>query len=308
MRHDWRGPSLILGAAALWSTGGLGIKSLDLFPLTTAGWRSVFALAALLAVGGWRALTGAALKRRAVLGTAASYALTLVLFVSATRLTTAANAILLQYTSPLWVIALSHVFPHERPRARDYAVASGCLAGLALFFMDRVSTEGLWGMLLAIASGLTMACLIVGLRHEGLRGAQSSSTAAVLLGNGLCILMCSPWMASGFAEVSAANWTVIGSLGVFQLGLPYILFSRGLRQVTALQATLLGLIEPLLNPFWVWLGTGERPGPWANVGGGIIILCLVVDLFTRRSPVPAEDGPPPAEADSEKIESSRTGT
>ncbi len=288
MRQDWRGPSLILAAAALWSTGGLGIKSVNLFPLTTAGWRSAFALVPLLAVGGRRRLSLSALKRHAVLGTAFSYALTLILFVSATRLTTAANAILLQYTSPLWVIALSHVFPHERPQARDYAIAGGCLAGLALFFLDKASAEGLWGMVIAIASGLTMACLIVGLRYEGLRGALSSSRAAVILGNSMCVCICSPWMASGLLAMTRTDWMVIGTLGAFQLGLPYLLFSNGLRHVTALQATLLGLVEPLLNPLWVWLGTGERPGFWANVGGAIIILCLAIDLLTRR---PARPGP-----------------
>ncbi|NWG14545.1 MAG: EamA family transporter [Acidobacteria bacterium] len=281
MKQDIRGPLSILAAAALWSTGGLGIKRVHLFPLTTAGWRSVFALAALLAVGGWRELSLTALKRRAVLGTACSYALTLILFVSATRLTTAANAILLQYTSPLWVIALSHIFRQERPSRRDIAVAGGCLVGLALFFLDKISPEGFRGMIAAIASGLTMACLIVGLRHEGLRGAQSSSTAAVLAGNALCILACSPWMVSGLPSMTGANWAVIATLGIFQLGLPYLLFSKGLRHVTALQATLLGLVEPLLNPLWVWLGTGETPGCWAIAGGATIISCLAADLSTR---------------------------
>ena len=279
---------MILAAAALWSTGGLGIKRVDLFPLTIAGWRSAFALAALLAVGSRRQLSLSALKRRAVLGTAFSYALTLILFVSATRLTTAANAILLQYTSPLWVIALSHVFPHERPQRRDYAVAGACLAGLALFFLDKASAEGFWGIIIAVASGLTMACLIVGLRYEGLRGALSSSTAAVILGNSLCVFICAPWMVSGLPAMTGTNWAVIGALGTFQLGLPYLLFSKGLHHVTALQATLLGLVEPLLNPLWVWLGTGERPGFWANVGGAIIILCLVMDLLTRRPAVPGK--------------------
>ncbi len=288
MRRDWRGPSFILAAAALWSTGGLGIKSVNLFPLTIAGWRSVFASVALLVVGGRHEMSLSALRRGAVLGTAFSYALSLILFVSATRLTTAANAILLQYTSPLWVIALSQFLPRERPQGRDYVVAGGCLAGLALFFLDKASAEGFWGMIIAIASGLTMACLIVGLRYEGLRGALSSSTLAVLFGNALCVFFCSPWMVSSLPAMTGANWAVLGTLGAFQLGLPYLLFSKGLRHVTALQATLLGLVEPLLNPFWVWLGTGERPGFWASVGGSIIILCLAIDLLTRRSPLPSE--------------------
>ena len=176
---DWRGPACILAAAVLWSTGGLGIKSLELSPLTIAGWRSAFALPILLIACGRQAAALASLRRRSIAAIALFYALTLILFVSATRLTTAANAILLQYTSPLWVLALSRPFLHERPRGRDKVVATVCLCGLALFFMDKMTSQGALGMLIAIGSGFTMACLILGLRHESRRGVGSASMEAV---------------------------------------------------------------------------------------------------------------------------------
>lgn len=280
----WRGAPLVLAAAVLWSTGGLGIKSLALSPLTTAGWRSAFALPALLLAGGWRGTRLTEFRRRPVAAIALSYAVTLILFVSATRLTTAANAILLQYTSPLWVILLSRPVLHERPRARDYAVAAGCLAGLILFFLEALTPRGMLGIVLAIGSGFTMACLVLGLRHEGRRGPDSASLTAVMFGNALCALISSPWMAAGLPLMGNREWTILALLGLFQVGFSYVLFSSGIRHLTALRAILLGLVEPLLNPLWVWLGNGERPGSWAIAGGAVIIACLAVDSLTRRAP------------------------
>ena len=280
----WRGAAFVLAAAVLWSTGGLGIKSLALSPLTTAGWRSVFALPVLLVAGGWRRGGLSELRHRPISLTALSYALTLMLFVSATRLTTAANAILLQYTSPLWVMLLSYPVLHERPGARDYAVAAGCLAGLTLFFLDELTPRGTLGTVLAVASGFTMACMVLGLRHEGRRGADSASLTAVLFGNALCASMCAPWMVSGIPLIGTQGWIVLALLGSFQLGVSYVLFSHGLRHVTALRAILLGLVEPLLNPLWVWLGSGESPSAWTIAGGAVIIVCLAVESLTRREP------------------------
>jgi drug/metabolite transporter (DMT)-like permease len=279
---SWRGVALVLAAAVLWSTGGLGIKSLALSPLTTAGWRSVFALPVLLLAGGWRRAGQPEFRHRPISVTALFYALTLILFVSATRLTTAANAILLQYTSPLWVMLLSYPVLHERPRAREYYVATGCLAGLTLFFLDELTPRGTLGMALALASGLTMACMVLGLRHEGRRGTDSASLTAVLFGNALCALICSPWMAKALPRIGTTDWIVLALLGSFQIGVSYVLFSHGLRHVTALRAILLGLVEPVLNPVWVWLGNGERPSNWTMAGGAIILVCLAAESLMSR--------------------------
>ena len=282
--RGWQGAVFVLAAAVLWSTGGLGIKSLELSPLTTAGWRSAFALPVLLLAAGRQRAGWSALRHLPISVTALFYALTLMLFVSATRLTTAANAILLQYTSPLWVMALSYPVLHERPDARDYGVGAACLAGLTLFFLDELTPRGTLGIMLAAASGLTMACMVLGLRHEGRRGADSASLTAVLFGNALCALVCSPWMVSGLPLMGAKDWSILALLGSFQIGLAYIFFSRGLRHVTALRAILLGLIEPLLNPLWVWFGNGEKPSDWAVAGGAVIILALVSGALKRRAP------------------------
>jgi drug/metabolite transporter (DMT)-like permease len=289
-RDAWRGTALVLAAAVLWSTGGLGIKSLALFPLATAGWRSSFALPVLLLAGSRPITALSGLKRGWITATALFYALTLMLFVSATRLTTAANAILLQYTSPLWVMFLSYPVLRERPRGRDYAVAAVCLAGLALFFLDELTPGGTLGIVCAAGSGFTMGCMVLGLRYEGRQGSTSASLTAVLLGNALCALICSPWMASSLPLIGPWDWLILALLGLFQIGISYVLFSGGLVYLTALRAILLGLVEPLLNPIWVWLGNGEMPGNWAIAGGAVIIACLAVDSLTRPALRPRVTG------------------
>jgi drug/metabolite transporter (DMT)-like permease len=272
---------LILAAAALWSTGGLGIKNLEFPPLAIAGWRSLFALPILLLflLRGARATVA---KNRSVLATAVAYCLTVTLFVAANRLTTAANAILLQYTSPLWVIVLSIPLLHEKPHRRDYLTASGCFAGLLFFFVDELTFAGRLGNVIAVGSGLTMACLVVGLRFQGMQGAQSSALTSVVFGNLLCALVCSPWMAASFSSFGPRDWQILFSLGTFQIGVAYVFFSAGIRHVTALRATLLGLLEPILNPIWVALGNGEIPGAGAAIGGGIILVTVIVDGAVRR--------------------------
>ena len=279
----WRGPALIVAAAVLWSTGGLGIKSLPLFPMIITGWRSLFALPVLAVFNrGSRArLSMPAMP--SVVATAVAYAATLCFFVAATRLTTAANAILLQSSSPLWVILLSIVVLHEIPHRRDYLVAAGCLAGLTLFFFDKLTPEGLLGIIFGLLSACTMACFVTGLRFQGRRGRESAALASVLFGNVLCIIVCLPWMLGSYSAIQGRQWVILAALGSMQLALPYALFSAGIRHVTALRATLLALIEPILNPVWVALGSGETPGAWALVGGCFILGSLALDALIPRA-------------------------
>jgi drug/metabolite transporter (DMT)-like permease len=276
------GAILVLLAAVLWSSGGLGIKNLDIPALATAGWRSFFAIPVLLAFGGIRYLRPAVVRQPAVIPTGVACMLTICLFVAANRLTTAANAILLQYTSPVWVILLSFPVLHEKPHRRDYMLAAACLSGLVFFFLDELSLDGMLGNLLAVITGMTMACMIVGLRFQGLRGKQSPALLSILLGNMLCMAVCSPWMIVALPAMGAREWGILAALGSLQIGISYVFFSAGLRYVSALRATLLGLVEPLLNPVWVALGKGEIPGAGAVAGGIIILVSLVADALTRN--------------------------
>lgn len=282
----WRGPLLVFGAALLWSSGGLGIKFLagDLSALAITGWRSLFALPLLFVAGGMLRGGGAVLRRPVVIGTAIAYASTLTLFVTATTLTTAANAILLQYTAPFWVLLWGLFRGEERPRRREVLLALGCFAGLGLFFVDRVSATGLRGILFAIVSGVAMGAMTVGLRAIGREGVGTTAFVAVLLGNVVCTVVCLPAMVASAPRIAPLQWGVLAGLGLFQIALPYILFSVGVREVPALRATILAMIEPLLNPLWVAIGTGEIPGIGTSVGGGIILFCLVLDALVPRRP------------------------
>jgi drug/metabolite transporter, DME family len=280
--RKWLGPVLIVGAATLWSSGGVGIKSIPAHPLVTAGWRSFFAIPVLIALGGMRNTRISDIRRPAFLATSLAYATTLILFVSATRLTTAANAILLQYTAPVWVMALSVPLLHEKLCRRDYLVAAGCILGLVFFFLDRLTFAGLLGNIFAMLTGFTLACLIVGLRHHGTQEGQSTAVSTVLLGNLFCVIVCSPWMKSGMQTLRGRDWSILVFLGALQIAVPYVMFAAGLRHLPALRATLLAFAEPILNPVWVMLGTGEFPGTGAVAGGCVILTCLVADAVLRQ--------------------------
>jgi drug/metabolite transporter (DMT)-like permease len=292
---SWKGPMFILSAAVLWSAAGLGIKSLALPAMATAGFRSAFSLPVIAAFGSG-SFRLALLKRPAVLATAVAYCLTICLFVAANRMTTAANAILLQYSSPVWVSLLSYPVLREKPHRRELTVAGVCLAGLGVFFLGRLDPRGLVGMILALGSGLAMACLVMGLRHEGRRGEESATGPVVIFGNLLCVVVGLPFMVATLPVMTNRDWLLLALLGTFQLGLAYVLFSAGLRRVPALRATVLGLIEPLLNPLWVAIGAGEYPGLATVAGGTVVLGCLVVDTLIPRRIQDPEEGLPHGEA------------
>ena len=262
--EHYRGVVMLLAAAILWSSGGLLIKSVDWHPLAIAGARSAIAA---LVIG--LAFRGEKLNfsRPQLLG-AAGYACTVMLFVSATKLTTAANAILIQYTSPVFVAILGAWFLGEKPRTTDWITIAVVFGGLILFFLDKMSAGGLLGNLLALASGFAMAVMTVSMRKQK----DSSPFGSVLLGNLATVVFGLPFMLGSSPDLS--GWIAIVLLGVFQLGLSYMLYSVAIKYVTALEAILITTIEPILNPVWVFLMLGEQPGPWALVGGLVIIAAI----------------------------------
>jgi drug/metabolite transporter (DMT)-like permease len=251
----------ILAAAALWSSAGAAIKLSQLGGWQLAAGRSLVAGAVLaLLFSGSRRLP----SRKGWL-VASAYAATVVLFVVANKLTTSANAIFLQDTAPLYVLALSPVLLKERATRGELAAVPVFIAGLALFFVDRLEPGQLLGNVLALVSGLSFALCIL-----GLRAVPSEGQAILVWGNLLAGVGALAPALDGPTPTATDLWIVL-FLGTFQLGLSYALFQYGVRHTPAVEASLLVLLEPVLNPIWTFLFTGERPGSWALLGGTIIL-------------------------------------
>lgn len=198
----------------------------------------------------------------------AGYAACLITFVVATRWTTAANAIFLQYSGVVWVLLFSPAVLKEPFRRRDAVAVAVALAGMALFFVGKLS-YGRAGDWIALLSGGFFAVLVVSLRKQGETGAR----AAVTYGNVLGAAALLPWVVRDLA-LTPRSAAILAFLGVFQIALAYVLFVGGLQYVTATQASLIGMVEPVCNPIWVFLAIGERPSPFA-VAGGIVVLAAI---------------------------------
>ena len=268
---------LLLLTALGWSLGGVLMKLVDWPPLAVGGGRGLVAAVFLLIIGG-RGLrfTWSPLQ----LATAVAYTGCTILFAAATKLTTAANAILLQYTAPVWVALFGAWLLQERATRADWWTMAAAFVGMAIFLYDGLRFNDLAGILLAIASGVAFAAMILLLRKQR----AVSTIEPVIIGNLLGFFI-------GLPSICAAPWpdnrSIIALLvlGVFQLGIPYLLYARAIRHVTALEAVLIPVIEPILNPIWVMLVIGEKPSPLA-LGGGAIVLGAVtwraIDSVRKR--------------------------
>ncbi len=286
-----RATARVLLAAMLWSTGGLGVKSVTASPLSLAGWRSLFAVPVLLLAAvvesrrrGLRLL--ATLRRPYVWGAAASYAVMVICFVVSAKLTTAANAILLQYTGPIYVALFSWPLLRERVRPVDWVATVGCVLGMVLFFLDKVSAEGRLGNLVAILSGLGFAGVPLLMRMEqrvqgpGWKGEAASPFVAMALGNLMAVVVCGRSMLGGPMH-GAAAWVIVVLLGTVQMGAAYWLYGAAVGRLPAIRSTLLATIEPILNPVWVVLVNGERPSTYAIAGGAVILASVTASALAR---------------------------
>jgi drug/metabolite transporter (DMT)-like permease len=268
----------ILGAALLFSTGGAAIKATTLTSWQVAGFRSgIAALAILLLVPsarrGWS---------WHVVPVGLAYALTLVTFVTANKLTTSANAIFLQSTAPLYVLLLSPLLLREKIRRSDVAFMAPIALGLALFFLGaeepvRTAPDPARGNLMGAASGLLYGFTVMGLRWTGSRG-EGSAVPTIAAGNVFAFLLCLP-AALPVTGGGTGDWLAVGYLGVFQIAAAYVLLSAGIRHVGALEASTLLLLEPALNPVLSWIFHGEEPSGWAIAGGVLIIGATVLKTW-----------------------------
>ena len=279
-----------LAAAVLFSTGGAGVKAAAFSGVQVSCLRSGIAALVLLVL-----LRGRLRISRAILGVASVYGGTLTLFVLATKLTTAANAIFLQSTYPLGVLLLAPALLSERIRRRDLgymaAVAIGlilCVAGRAI--ATTTAPNPALGNVFAILSGVAWALTLLGLRYlERKVEGQGTAMAAVVTGNVFACLAGLPFIWP-LPQASAAEWVTIVYLGVFQIGLAYVFLTKAVRRLPALEVSLLLLLEPVLNPVWAWLIHGEEPGGWTIAGGATIVAATAMktafEAYEARAPRP----------------------
>lgn len=282
----------ILAAALLFSTGGTAIKACSLSSWQIAGYRSGLAALALLVA----LPAGRRCWRPGPLVVGVTYATTLVLFVTANRLTTAANTIFLQSTAPIWVLLIGARLLGEPVRAREVRFTLALGLGMALFFVGvepprATATAPLLGNVLGTVAGLTWAATLVGLRWlgRGARGAQGAAEASVVAGNLVAFAVCLP-RAWPLPQATVADWTLVGYLGLFQIGLAYVFLTRAVRHLPALEISLLILLEPVLSALWAWLFHAERPGAWSLAGCGVILAATLAHAFAREKPARAEVG------------------
>lgn len=267
-------------AAFCWSLGGLLIKAVNWPPLAVAGGRGGIAAVFLL-------LTNRGLRfhfsRLQLLG-AFGYAACTITFCTATKLTTAANAILLQYTAPVWVALLGAWFIGERATRVDWLTIVVVLGGMTLFFADSLDPTAVLGNSIAVLSGVCFAGMTLALRKQK----DGSPVESIILGNALALLVGLPWIVRAPA-LNMTGWAALIGLGVVQLGISYWLYARAIKHVTALEAVLIPVIEPILNPVWVLIMMGERPTPWAMVGGVIVLGAVTwrAMISIRRGPMAA---------------------
>lgn len=281
--------ALLLFAAFLWSLGGILAKNqwIEQIPVGSRGpllacYRALFAAACLAPFVRWRRIRW----RAALIPMAISYAAMNVLYVSALTRTTAAAAIFLQYTATAWAALFGWLLLGERIRRGDLAALALAAAGIACIVLSEWTGADAFGNLLGVASGLGYAGVIVGLRS--LR--DEDPFWLVLLNNLTAGVALLPWVLKMEIPLQAAQWGVIASFGVIQLALPYLLFARALRGVSAHEAALLTIVEAVLNPLWVWLFIGEIAPAATWIGGSLIMSGLIL-RYTCFAPVP-----PPAEA------------
>lgn len=259
--------------AFLWSAGGVLIKLVDWHPMAIAGGRSVIA-----AIVIWAAFRKESLSfsKPQLIG-AIAYCGCVSFFVTATKMTTAANAILLQYTAPIFVALLGTWFLNEKTTRRDWVTIFIVFSGMIFFFIDEVSAGSMLGNIMAVLSGISFALFIICMRMQK----DASPYGTVLIGNILTVVIGLFFLSN--ISLSYNNLLGILLLGIFQLGLAYVLYSYAIRHVPALKATLITSIEPILNPLWVFLLIGEQPGFYAMIGGFIVLAAIILRYWAGDS-------------------------
>jgi len=268
VNEKWKGVSYMAACAVLWSTAGVLIKLLPWNPMVIAGLRSLIAAGA---VGVYfLARRERPVFSRRTLAIALSVSLTFFCFMAANKLTTAANAIVLQYSAPVFLLIYEAAFKKQKFHWMDYLVVALTLGGIALFFLDQLDAGSLLGNIIAIFAGITFAAMFIS--SGGVT--QTVRMSGILQGHLIAAIVGIPMLLFFDTPFTAQSWLVILFLGIFQLGIPYVLYALAAKNCPPLTCTLISALEPLLNPLWVFLFVGEKPGIWALIGGAVVIVSI----------------------------------
>ncbi|NLY66881.1 MAG: DMT family transporter [Tissierellia bacterium] len=279
-KNRYKGIVFAVIASILWSTGGLLVKLSNWHPLAISGGRSLIAALVMLVYLRRPKIT----KSKAQIIGAITYSTTVMFFVIANKLTTAANAILLQYTSPIFVALLGVWILKEKIHWYDIVSILVVFLGMGLFFIQGVDRGNILGNIIAILAGFSLACTTISLRLQK----EGSAVETTWLGNILTFVLALPFIIQ--VKIDAINLIIILILGIFQLGISYILYVNALKYISALEAILITVLEPLLNPVWVYVFTGEAPGIYALIGGSIVILTILIrSVYVSKRQVAKED-------------------
>ena len=269
-----RGLIYISFCALLWSSGGLFIKVLTLDAFQISFYRSLIAA---ITIFGITKIRGKSLKfeidRISVL-CSISYAFILVLFVSATKLTTAANAIFLQFTAPLYLLLIEPIFLKTKFEKRNLIALVFCFLGMIMFFFGKLDFSGIQGNLLAICSGICFALFSLFLKWKKQLHKSESTISIIIVGNLLVCLICLPFVYDKLL-VNSTQLVILLFMGVFQLGISYLIFNEGLKYVSATESMIIAMLEAVLNPIWVFMGVGEVPTTYSIIGSIIILLAVL---------------------------------
>jgi DME family drug/metabolite transporter len=279
-----KGLVYIILAALLWSSSGLFIKVLTLSAFQISFFRSLVAALTIVLILRYRGRKPTFHLRWPDTACTLCYALTVILFVTATKLTTAANAIFLQFTAPIYLLFLEP-WVFKRPlRQGDIVAVLACMGGMTLFFGGHLEVGGLLGNLLAILSGMSLAIFSIILKWKRVANPLEDPISAIILGNLTVGLLCLPFVFP--VSLTLGQTCALLYLGVFQLGISFMLFTAGQRYISATAAAIISMLEAVFNPVWVFLGMGEQPSTFA-MAGALVVMGVILWYNLRGTPASA---------------------
>lgn len=276
LHEHQKGILAVLLAALLWSTGGLFIKLVTYNPVQISFFRCFFALLVFLAVFRKKAI----IANKFTFVNSLFYSATLFLFVLANKTTTAANAIFLQYTAPIYVLILEPLINKTPFRRINVITVIISFLGMILFFLGELSPGRIEGNIYALLSGISFAAFLLGMR----KNKSEFHFSSIFYGNVILAVICLPSIFE-IQNYTFSNLWMLAFLGIFQIGIAYAIFTFGLKRVYAIEASLISMIEPVLNPVWVFLGYGEVPSIFAIIGGIIVISVIALRAIILETPI-----------------------